>query len=265
MVNQSATTPGSSPSADNSQERRDYPPPVALITGATKRVGRAVALYLADAGFDIAFTYNTSAAAAGGLRSDIEAKGHQCLAIAADLLDPPTATDAIASQLAAKFNRLDFVMNNASIYEPDANESESLAQMRRLWAIHVESPAMLMRRLAPLLEKSRGSIVNMVDLLAERPMPGYLNYCASKAGLLNLTLGFARQLAPNVRVNGIAPGVVAWPDDLAQEKREQYLRRVPLTRAGTPEDVAAAVLFLATAATYMTGQILHLDGGRSIT
>ena len=107
-------------------------------------------------------------------------------------------------------------------------------------------------------------MVNMLDLAAERPMPGYLSYCASKAGLWNLTLGLARELAPGVRVNGIAPGVVEWPADLPMEKREQYLRRVPLGRAGTPQDVAEAVHFLCIGANYVTGQILRLDGGRSI-
>ncbi len=104
----------------------------------------------------------------------------------------------------------------------------------------------------------------MLDLLAERPMPGYLSYCASKAGLWNLTLGLARELAPQVRVNGIAPGVVEWPADLPEDKREQYLRRVPLGRAGTPGDVAEAVRFLVAGANYITGQIIRLDGGRSI-
>jgi len=105
----------------------------------------------------------------------------------------------------------------------------------------------------------------MVDLLAERPWPQYLAYCASKAGLWNLTLGLARAMAPEVTVNGIAPGVVAWPDDYPQEEREKYLRRVPLGRAGDATDVARLVYFLATDGSYITGQVIRLDGGRSIT
>jgi pteridine reductase len=116
-----------------------------------------------------------------------------------------------------------------------------------------------------MLRKSRGHVINMVDLLAERPWPKYLAYCASKAGLWNLTLGLARALAPEVTVNGIAPGVVAWPDDYPEEEREKYLRRVPLAREGTPEDVAKLVHFLATEGSYINGQIIRLDGGRSIT
>jgi pteridine reductase len=136
--------------------------------------------------------------------------------------------------------------------------------MRRFWTIHVESPLLLSRAFFPMPQSAGGSIINMVDLQAERPIPGYLAYCASKAGLWNLTLGLAREMAPRVRVNGIAPGVVEWPADLSEAKREQYLRRVPLGRAGTPEDVAGAVAFLCTGAEYVTGQILRLDGGRSI-
>jgi pteridine reductase len=237
---------------------------VALLTGAAKRVGRAVALRLADEGFDIAFTYLTSGDAAGETRDEIEKKGRACLAISADLTDSQAAVETIYAQVAAKFGRLDVLVNSASIYEPDAAPADTTSQMRRLWAIHVESPLLLSRAFTPMLQTAGGCIINMVDLLAERPMPGYLAYCASKAGLWNLTLGLARELAPHVRVNGIAPGVVQWPADLPAEKREQYLRRVPLDRAGTPEDVAGAVAYLSIEAQYVTGQILRLDGGRSI-
>jgi pteridine reductase len=137
--------------------------------------------------------------------------------------------------------------------------------MRRLMAIHYETPLLLAKAFAPTLRTTRGRIVNMVDLLAERPWPQYLAYCASKAALANLTLALARELAPDVTVNGIAPGVVAWPDDYPESERAKYLKRVPLARAGTPQDVAELVHFLCTGGAYMTGQILRLDGGRSIT
>jgi len=116
-----------------------------------------------------------------------------------------------------------------------------------------------------MLRATRGHVVNMVDLLAEKPWPEYLAYCASKAALMNLTLGLARELAPDVTVNGIAPGVVEWPDTYPEADRARYLKRVPLARAGTPQDVADAVAFLVTRGKYITGQILRLDGGRSIT
>ena len=124
---------------------------------------------------------------------------------------------------------------------------------------------LLCQSFAPLLRASRGHVVNMVDLLAERPWPQYVAYCASKAALWNLTLSLARDLAPDVTVNGIAPGVVEWPDDYPESEREKYLKRVPLSRAGTPTDVAETVHFLCTAGSYITGQVIRLDGGRSIT
>jgi pteridine reductase len=137
--------------------------------------------------------------------------------------------------------------------------------MRRLMAIHFEAPLLLAQAFAPMLRAARGHVVNMVDIQAERPSPQYLAYCASKAALVNLTLGLARELAPEVTVNGIAPGVVEWPDDYPEAERAKYLKRVPLQRPGTPGDVAELVHFLCTAGSYLTGQILRLDGGRSIT
>ena len=128
-----------------------------------------------------------------------------------------------------------------------------------------ESPLLLAKALADKLRASRGHIVNMVDLLAERPWPAYAAYAASKAALANLTLSLARELAPDVTVNGIAPGVVEWPDDYPESERAKYLKRVPLARAGSPDDVAKLLHFLVTDGSYITGQIIRLDGGRSIT
>jgi pteridine reductase len=169
------------------------------------------------------------------------------VAIKADLSDPHAAVDAIDREVPARLG------------------DTTLEATRKVWAVHVESPLLLCQRFADRLRRSRGHVVNMVDLLAERPWPEYLAYCASKAALWNLTLGLARELAPDVTVNGIAPGVVEWPADYPEADRQKYLRRVPLGRAGTPADVAAAVEFLVTGGQYMTGQILRLDGGRSIT
>ena len=220
---------------------------------------------LADVGYDVAFTYLTSEDRARRLVTEIRKKARHALAIRADLTDPESAIPAITAPFAAGFRRLDVLVSNASLYEPDANGPDALSRARRLWAIHVESPMLICPAFAPKLKAAGGVIVNMLDLQAERPIPGYLAYCASKAGLWNLTLGLARELAPKVRVNGIAPGVVEWVEDMPVQERMQYLRRVPLARAGTPADVAQAVLFLCSGGQYITGQILRLDGGRSIT
>lgn len=239
--------------------------PVALITGGARRVGRAIVERLADAGYDVAFTYLGSQKDAEGLDAALRDKGRKCAVIRADLSDPETAVPAIAQAIENEFGRLDVLVNNASIYEPMSLDQLDLERARRAWAIHVEAPMLLCKELAPLLRASRGHVVNMVDLLAERPWPQYLAYSASKAALWNLTLGLARELAPEVTVNGIAPGVVEWPAGYPEAERDKYLKRVPLGRAGTPQDVAATVHFLCTAGSYVTGQIIRLDGGRSIT
>lgn len=238
---------------------------VALITGGAKRVGRAIAERLASAGFDIAFTYLTSQPDADDLVHRIRALGRRAQAIRADLTQPQQACDDIAHAIEHQFGRLDILVNNASIYQPGPLQTITLDQMRQAWAIHAEAPLLLCRQFEPSLRRHHGHIVNMVDLLAERPWPQYLAYCASKAALLNLTLSLARELAPQVTVNGIAPGVVEWPDDFPEAEKQRYLKRVPLARSGTPTDVADLILFLCTSGTYITGQILHLDGGRSIT
>lgn len=238
---------------------------IALVTGGAKRVGRAIVQRLAEGGFDVAFTYLGSQKEAQDLESLLREMGRRCRAIRADLTDSVPATQEVADAVGREFGRLDVLVNNASIYAPTPLDRLDLELSRRMWAIHVESPMLLCQRLAPMLRQSRGHVINMVDLLAERPWPKYLAYSASKAGLMNLTLGLARELAPDVTVNGIAPGVVDWPKDYPQSEKEKYLKRVPLNRAGAPGDVAETVHFLATAGSYITGQIIRLDGGRSIT
>ncbi len=238
---------------------------VALITGAAKRVGREIALTLADEGFDIAFTYLNSEDDARSLLEEIAGKGRRASMIRADLTQPESAVELIHRDIAEKFGRLDLLVNNASLYLRGDLAASNAATAQKLHAIHVVAPLLLCQKFEVMLRENKGHVINMVDLLAERPWPEYLAYCASKAGLWNLTLGLARSLAPDVTVNGIAPGVVEWPDDYPQAEREKYLKRVPLARAGTPEDVAQVVRFLATEGKYITGQIVRLDGGRSIT
>jgi pteridine reductase len=238
--------------------------PVALVTGAARRVGRGIVLALAQAGYDIGFTYLSSLSDARSLQRQLRARGRRALAIRADLTDPVAALETISEEFGKSFGRLDVLINNASLYEPDAAKAQQLEQMRRLWSIHVESPLLLCRAFAPKLRAARGHVINMLDLMTERPWPRYLGYCASKDGLRTVTLGLARELAPRVTVNGIAPGVVKWPQGTSARQRRQYLRHVPLGRAGTPQDVAQAVLFLCTSRSYLTGQILRLDGGRRL-
>jgi pteridine reductase len=235
---------------------------IALITGGAKRVGRAIATKLASEGFHVAITYKSSEREARELRKTL---GKGVLLIKVDLTDLPHAAEEIRSQVTDEFGRLDVLVNNASAYLPARLAQTDLKLIRALNTIHLEAPLLLCQKFEPMLRASRGHVMNMVDLLAEKPWPEYLAYCASKAALANLTLGLARELAPEVTVNAIAPGVVEWPPDYPEEQKSKYLKRVPLQRPGSPEDVANLVHFLATSGSYITGQIIRLDGGRSIT
>ncbi len=238
---------------------------VALVTGGARRVGRAIVERLFNAKFDIAFTFWNSEEDATGLYKWIQKRRGECLLIQADLSDPAKAARHIRNTFLRKFGRLDVLVHNASLYQPIGFDQIKLEDMRRFMSIHYESPLLITRGLSTTLRQSRGHVVNMVDLLAERPWPQYMAYSASKAALLNLTLSLARELAPKVTVNGIAPGVVQWPEGYPEEEQDKYLKRVPLKREGTPQDVANLVHFLATEGSYITGQIIRLDGGRSIT
>jgi pteridine reductase len=238
---------------------------VALVTGGAKRVGREIVETLAGNGFDVAFTYYLSGTQADEVARSAEQHGGRAVRIPANFDDPAVFVPTVADEFRRNFDRLDALVNNASAFEPGDLEHVKLQQIRRFMAVHVESPLLLCQSLAPMLRASHGHVVNMLDLLAERPWPQYLAYCASKAALANLTMSLARALAPEVTVNGIAPGVVDWPEDYPPEDREKYLKRVPLARAGSPQDVADLVHFLCTKADYITGQIIRLDGGRSIT
>ena len=238
---------------------------VALVTGGARRVGREIVLALARDGFDVAFTYLSSSAEAESVAAAVNNAGRNCISIRADLTTPVDSVEAIWQEVSSRYGRLDVLVNSASLYIPGGLDSANLPESRRMWAIHVESPMLLCQKFSGMLRTARGHVVNMVDLLSERPWPQYLAYSASKAGLWNLTLGLARELAPEVTVNGIAPGVVEWPEHYPHEQREKYLKRVPLARAGTPADVAETVRFLCREGSYLTGQIIRLDGGRSIT
>lgn len=232
---------------------------IVLVTGGAKRVGRAIVERLAAKNWQVIFTY---------LRSEDEAKSlakkSNAIAIRADLTEPNAAIEIISERIGS-IGRLDAIVNNASMFHANSLSQVDLESSRKMMAIHFESPMLLAKHFEHMLRASAGSIVNMIDLLAERPWPEYLAYSASKAALANLTLSLARELAPQVRVNGIAPGVVDWPAEFPHEDREIYLKRVPLGRPGNPSDVADLVQFLLDSGSYITSQIIRLDGGRSIT
>jgi len=243
--------------------------PVALVTGGAKRVGRAIALTLAQAGYDIAVTCHRSRAAANRTAADIRHHGAAALVINADL-SHDEAVDQVYAAFTKRFSRLDALINNASIFEPTPLATLTIEAFDQHMVINARTPLRLIQRFAKLLGargfQSPGRVVNFVDAhVLGQPMRDHVAYNASKAALLEITRSLARDLAPRITVNAIAPGVIAWASSFSDAQKKQYLKRVPLSRPGTPEDAAAAVLFLLRDANYITGEILRLDGGRSLT
>jgi pteridine reductase len=239
--------------------------PVALITGAARRVGAEIARRLHAAGYDLALHCRNSRAALDDLLAELEAaRPRSTLALQADLAKVETLPDLVDAAL-ERFGRLDALINNASTFEPTPLGSATPAQWDQLFASNARAPFFLAQAAAPALGNARGCIVNLVDIYAERPLARHPVYCMAKAALAMMTRALALDLAPLVRVNGIAPGAILWPEAGKTTLEQQtLLARVPLARAGSPQDVAAAVLWLLRDAPYVTGEIVRIDGGRSL-
>lgn len=236
----------------------------ALITGAAKRVGRAIALELADAGCNVAVHYNTSHQEAIAVRDQIAAGGRRCCLVQGDLADPDAPRRVVAAAVEA-LGSLDILINNAAIFTRMSLADFDAGAWQRTLQINLTAVAALCHHAQPHLNKAKpGQIVNLCDIAADRPWKGHLAHCVSKAGLVCLTKALARELAPTIQVNGVAPGIAIFPDDYDQQTRDRLVARVPLGRAGSPEEVAAAVRFLVEHSHYTTGQIINIDGGRSI-
>jgi len=239
--------------------------PVVLITGAAKRVGARIAHGLHAAGYDLALHYRHSRTEMDALCADLNAvRSGSAHAIRADLADVEKLPRIVADCI-ARFGRLDALVNNASAFYATPIGSVTTAQWDELFASNVRAPFFLAQAAAPHLKSVQGSIVNIVDIYAERPLPGHPVYCMAKAALAMMTLALAKELGPEVRVNGIAPGAILWPESgKAYADQADLVARTPLRRSGTPEDVAAAVVFLLRDAKFTTGQILKVDGGRAL-
>jgi len=244
---------------------------VALVTGGAKRVGRAVALRLASAGMDVAITYNTSKIEAMQVVSEVESLGRRAVAIRADFAQPERAADRVFEGVTRHFDRVDALINNASMFSPTPLTRFKPADFTLNMSVNALGPLLLIQRFAPLLAAharieepaSLGRIVNFIDIhVMGQPLKNFVAYNASKAALQEITRTLALELAPKITVNAIAPGVVAWAESYTPPAQQAYLRRVPLARAGTPDDAADAVLFLVRDAHYCTGQTIRLDGGR---
>lgn len=242
-----------------------------MITGGARRVGLAIASAFARAGCDLVVTYHNSVEEAG-LAADALASGGIAVRLLRLNLSDIESVSSLGALLASDLPRLDVLIHNASVYEPTPLESLSPDRASEAWRVNALAPLVLTQKLAPRLSESTleggGSVVAMGDIHAMgHPRKNHAAYAMSKAALLEMVRSLARDLAPRVRVNAVSPGVVAWPEDGPESDelaQRAYLQRVPLARAGEPEDAAEAVRWLALEARYITGQVIRVDGGRSI-
>ena len=261
---------------------------VVLITGGAKRVGRAIAFELARGGCDVGVHYRHSRAEAEEVVAQITQLGRRAVAVEGDLSDP-SSWPRIVQRTIDGLGRVDILINNASMFLPDAHVRPTSSEVGdvatskqsakhpdslegfdpKLWdqmlRTNLTAPVALCHHCRRYLAASgTGKVVNICDIAAERPWSDHLAYCASKAGLVAATKALARALAPDIQVNGVAPGIAVFPDAYSDDLRRRLVSRVPLARAGTPEEVAVLVRFLVESADYITGQIIPIDGGRSL-
>jgi len=239
---------------------------VVLITGGAKRVGAAICRRLHGAGARLMLHYRASAGEARLLQAELNhVRANSVALIQADLLDVGKLP-SLVEQTVQSFGRLDVLVNNASSFFQTPVGEIAPADWNDLIGTNVQAPLFLSQAAAPHLRKTQGCIVNITDIHAERPLKNYVVYSIAKAGLVGLTRSLARELAPEVRVNAVAPGPILWPDDEGFDElsRQRIISHTPLRREGTPEDIAKAVHFLIIDAPYVTGETINVDGGRHV-
>jgi pteridine reductase len=240
---------------------------VALVTGGARRVGAEICRTLHGHGMNLVIHYRSSRDDAHALKVELERARQSSVAIVrGDLLDAAAYPEIVAEAVAAH-GRLDALVNNASTFYPTPLGEASIAEWDDLMGTNLRAPFFLAQAAAPHLRKHGGCIVNIADIHGERPIKRYPIYSAAKAGLIMLTKSLARELAPDVRVNAIAPGTIMWPEGAAEvdaDQKSKMLARIPLRRSGSPSDIAATALFLIRDAGYVNGQVIAVCGGRSV-
>lgn len=239
---------------------------VVLVTGAVKRVGAAIARRLHRRGAVLMLHYRSSERDAQALQAELNAARPNSVAlIQADLLDIAGLSEMVRNTV-SRFERLDALVNNASSFFPTPVGDITEAAWDNLMGTNLRAPMFLSQAAAPHLRRTGGAIVNITDIHAERPLKSYVVYTVAKAGLVGLTRSLARELGPEIRVNGVAPGPILWPEDGSWDEvtRQRTISNTLLKRTGDPDDVARAVHYLIADAPYVTGQIIAVDGGRSI-
>ena len=238
---------------------------VAVITGGARRIGASIARTLHHEGMKLVIHYHESADAARELQAELHHhRSDSVLLVGTDLLDP-AKLEKLVSQATTEFGQLDVLVNNASSFYPTPIGQTTDKQWGELIGVNLKAPYFLSQAAAGALTESNGCIINLVDIYAERPLKNYPVYNVAKAGLIGLTRTLARELGPEVRVNAVSPGAILWPEgDIDEIAQQRLISRTPLKRTGNPTDIAQTVLFLVRDADFLTGQIVNVDGGRSI-
>ncbi len=241
--------------------------PVALITGAARRIGNAIGKQLHGAGYNVVLHYNQSAKEIHQLADSLnQQRNNSAVVVQANLCDLE-AVEALAQQAIKQWQGLDALINNASSFYPTPVGEITAKAWNDLFGTNVQAPLFLSQACVTALKQNKGSIINIADIHAERPLSKHTVYCMAKASNIMLTKSLAKELAPDIRVNGIAPGTILWPENEAEvdsEIQEIILKKIALKKIGEPEDIAKTIQFLLTSAPYITGQIIAVDGGRNL-
>lgn len=241
--------------------------PVALITGSAHRLGACMARHLHQRGWNVLIHHRSRPGQAADFAADLNGlRADSARVLQADLTDPD-AVENLAHQAISAWGRLDALVNNASVFYPTPTDTAGLDDWNTLMHSNLRGPFLLGKACLAELRSRQGSITNLIDIYSERPLADHPLYCASKAGLAALTRSWAKDLAPDIRVNGVSPGAILWPEnggDMDTGQQQAILDKTPLQRTGDPDDIAGAITYLVCDAPFITGQVLSVDGGRSL-
>lgn len=236
---------------------------VAFVTGSAKRIGNQTIRSLHAKGYKTIVHCHRSTTAAQALVDELNANHPDSAGLVIGDLTEFSQYQSIAQDVLSLFGRIDVLVNNASSFYPTEVADTQLSHWDDLMGTNLKAPFFLIQAFKSSLEKTNGCIINMIDIHADRPLKGYSVYCMAKSGLAMLTKSLSRELAPNIRVNGVAPGAILWHEnDLQEQDKQQVISEISLQRLGSPEDIAQAIIYLVDAK-YVTGQIIAVDGGRS--